>query len=189
MKKNTDGRLRHLPTFLLAAAIFILCAGFPAFSQQITRVAVLDMARVLAAFPKDMAALRNFENRKAEIQAEADRMAGQIKTLQSRKAILENSGDFMGADSLGLEITARTAELKAYVTARQNELDLLAKALSSNTSFVQKLGVIIAQVAEAEGYSVVLNLKPQDQNANIVLWNSPAIDITDKVILALGDSR
>lgn len=187
-RKTAVRNLRFL-TPLAAAAFFLLCAGLPAFSQQITRVAVLDMSRVLAAFPKDMAALRNFENRKADIQAEADKMAAQIKTMQSRKSLLENSGDILGADSLGLEIAAKTAELKAYVTARQNELDLLAKALSSNTSFVQKLGSIIAQVAEAEGYSIVLNLKPQDQNANIVLWNSAAIDITDKVILALGESR
>ena len=179
----------------LAARIGLVCAAFfvlvahPAFSQQITRVAVLDMARILSAFPKDTAALKNFETKKAEVQAEIDKKAAVIKDLQTRKADADSSGDTNQSNLLTLELARKTADLKDYVTARQNELDLLAKALSSSASFVQKLGATIAQVAEAEGYSLVMNLKPQDQNANVVLWNSPSIDITDKVIQALSAGR
>lgn len=172
--------------FRLAAlcAILFTLAGFPLAAQQITRVAVIDLARVMAAFPKDTAALKNFETRKAEVQTEVDRKAAEIKGLQAQKATADAAGDGAQSSTLAAEIAAKTASLKDYVAARQNELDLLAKALSSQASFVQKLGATISQVAEEEGYSLVLNLKPQDQNANIVLWNSPAIDITDKVIQA-----
>jgi|GEM_PF-213771 len=173
----------------LVCAIFFALAAHPVFSQQITRVAVLDMARVLSAFPKDTAALKNFETKKAEVQAEIDKKAAAIKDLQTRKADADAFGDMNQSDLLALELARKTADLKDYVTARQNELDLLAKALSSSASFVQKLGTTIAQVAEAEGYSLVVNLKPQDQSANIVLWNSPSIDITDKVIQALSSGR
>jgi len=166
--------------------LFLLLALYPVVSQQITRVAVLDMARVLAAFPKDTLALKDFETRKAEIQAEVDKEAAAIKGLQARKAAADTEGQSAESEVLATEIAARTYVLKEYLSARQNELDLLAKALSSSASFVQKLGMTIAQVAEAEGYSLVLNLKPQDQNANIVLWNSSSIDITDKVILAIS---
>lgn len=174
--------------WMLCAAFFLLAAA-PALSQQITRVAVLDMPRVLSAFPMDAAALKNFEARKAEMQAEVDRKAAEIKSLQSGKAEADASGDSEAAESLGGEIARRTAALREYVSARQGELDLLAKALSSNASFVQKLAATIAQVAEAEGYSLVLNLKSQDQSTNIILWNSPSIDITDKVIQALSAGR
>jgi outer membrane protein len=172
----------------LYAAIFMLSAQTLA-SQQITRVAVLDMSRVLAAFPKDTAALKNFEIKKAEVQAEVDRKAADLKKLQSKKAEADILGDREPLEFLTAELTRKTVELKEYITARQNELDLLAKALSSSTSFVQKLGSVIALVAEAEGYSLVLNLKTQDQSANIVLWNSASIDITDKVIQALSMAR
>ena len=60
---------------------------------------------------------------------------------------------------------------------------------SSNTSFIQKLNGMIAQVAEAEGFSLVLNLKPQDPSAAVVLWNSPSVDLTDKIIQAMAASR
>ena len=177
MNKNTK--------IFCASILFLLLVLYPVVSQQITRVAVLDMARVLAAFPKDTSALKDFETRKAEIQAEVDKEASAIKGLQARKATADSEGHSAEADVLSAEIAARTYALKEYLSARQNELDLLAKALSSSASFVQKLSTTIAQVAEAEGYSLVMNLKPQDQNANIVLWNSPSIDITDKVIQAI----
>ena len=176
--------------FRLAAlcAILFALAGFPLAAQQITRVAVIDLARVMAAFPKDTAALKNFETRKAEVQADVDRKAAEIKGLQAQKSTADAAGDAAQSASLASEIAAKTASLRDYVAARQNELDLLAKALSSQASFVQRLGSMISQVAEEEGYSLVLNLKPQDQGANIVLWNSPAIDITDKVIQAFSSS-
>lgn len=173
---------------LVLAAVFILTLQ-PLAAQQITRVAVIDMNRVLAAFPKDTAALKNFETRKAEVQAEVDGKAADLKKIQARKAEAEVLGDREQLDFLSAELTRKTADLKDYIASRQNELDILAKALSSNASFIQKLGSTIAQVAEAEGYSLVLNLKPPDQNAGIVLWNSASIDITDKVIQALSAGR
>lgn len=178
--------MRRYTKIFWAGLFFLLLALYPAVSQQITRVAVLDMARVLAAFPKDMAALKNFETRKAEVQADVDKEAAAIKGLQAAKAMAETEGRNEDALTLSAGIASRTAALKEYIAARQNELDLLAKALSSNASFVQKLSATIAQVAEAEGYSLVVNLKPQDQNANIVLWSSASIDITDKVIQAIS---
>lgn len=171
---------RALMLFLLTA---LATSGL--FAQQITRVAVLDLPRVLSTFPKEMAAVKNFEQKKAEVQSEADKRSADIKSLQSQKAEAEARGDAETVKTLEAEISRRTVALREYVQARQNELDLLAKALSSTTSFLQKLNSTIARVAEEEGYSLVLNLKPQDQASSLVLWNSPAIDITDKVIQAL----
>ncbi|HWR11625.1 MAG TPA: OmpH family outer membrane protein [Rectinemataceae bacterium] len=173
----------------LIGAILLILAVVPAAAQQITRAAVVDLSRVLAAFPKDTAALKSFEAKKAEVQIEADKRAAEIKSLQSKKADADVFGDSDLSQALAKEIGQKTSSLREYINARQNELDLLAKALSSSASFVQKLSSTIAQVAEAEGYSLVLNLKPQDQNANIVLWNSASIDITDKVIQAISSLR
>ncbi|HEY9054242.1 MAG TPA: hypothetical protein VIO60_05430, partial [Rectinemataceae bacterium] len=48
---------------------FFCASAVPLFSQQITRVAILDLARVMAVFPQDSAAIKAFEAKKAEIQA------------------------------------------------------------------------------------------------------------------------
>jgi outer membrane protein len=173
--------------FVLAAALS-LGVALQAGAQQITRVAVLDLSRVLAAFPQDAAAIKNFETRKAEVQAAVDAGTAEIKKLQAKKAEAEGSGESETARSLDQEITRKTAELREYAAARQNELELMAKALSSNASFLKKLNAKISQVAEAEGYALVLNTKP-DQGPGIVLWNSSAVDITDKVIQSLNADR
>jgi outer membrane protein len=183
---GAGARRRARSIILPALALFLLIGSGALQAQQITRVAVIDLARVLSAFPKDVAALKNFETKKAEVQAEVDRRSAEIKALQAKKADAQASGNGDGGNSYDAEIQRKINDLKDYATARQNELDLLAKALSSGASFLQKLNTTIAQVAEAEGYSLVLNLKPQDQNANIVLWNSASIDLTDKVIQALS---
>lgn len=174
---------------MLVLAAFLLLSLRPLAAQQITRAAVIDMNRVLAAFPSDTAALKNFETRKAQVQAEVDGKAAEIRKLQAKKAEAEVLDDRVQMEFLSSELARKTADLKEFISSRQNELDLLAKALSSNASFIQKLSSTIAQVAETEGYSLVLNLKPQDQNASIVLWNSASIDITDKVIQALSAGR
>lgn len=185
-KRRTAWRRPSKRLLSLAIAALSLLIAQPLAAQQITRIAILDLSRVLSYFSKEAAALKNFELKKAEVQAEVDRRTADIKLLQTKKSEAQAQGDAVLARITEDEIDRKTAELREYATARQNELDLLAKALSSGTSFLQKLNSTIAQVAESEGYSLVLNLKSQDQNANIVLWNSPSIDITDKVIQALA---
>lgn len=160
----------------------------PLAAQQMTRIAVIDMGRILDTFSNSASAVNSFAQKKAEIQTEVDKRAGEIKALQAKKAEAQSRSDTELAQSIDAEITKRTAELKEYVAARQNELDIMAKAISASGSFLQKIDSCVSQVAESEGYSIVLNLTPKDDN-NIIVWNSTAIDITDEVILALRQGQ
>jgi outer membrane protein len=175
---------RHLPVIL--AGIFLIGMSLPLNAQQITRVAVVNIARILAAFPIDQDSLKNFEAKKAEIQAEINAMTAEVRELSARKAELESMGAVLTAKHYGNEIDRKTQAVKEYAAQRQNELDIMAKVAGANLSFVQRLGSTIARVAEAEGYSLVLNLAPEDKKSDLVLWNSPSVDITDKVIQALS---
>ena len=168
----------------LPVLVFAIVALAGAGAQQITRVAVLDLPKVLAAFPKETVALRDFDTKKAEVQAEADRRVAEIKALQSRKAAADSAGDISLSASLDAETTKKTTDLKEYVRARQAELDIMAKALGMGATFLQRLDQQIKQVAETEGYSLVINLKP-DSSASQVLWFSSTVDITDRVIQAM----
>ncbi len=173
--------------FIVSLALF----GFeiqPLAAQQMTRIAVIDMDRILDTFSNSASAVNSFAQKKAEIQTEIDKRAGEIKSLQAKKAEAQSRSDSELAQSIDTEITKKTAELKEYVAARQNELDIMAKAISASDSFLQKLDSCVSQVAESEGYSIVLNLTPKDDN-NIIVWNSTAIDITDEVILALKQEQ
>jgi outer membrane protein len=173
---------RCIALLIAAAAVFLPVAM--AGAQQITRVAVLDLPKVVASFPQETAPLKQFEEKKAEIQAEADRQAAAIRSLQAQKQSAEQVGQWASAGILDAEIADRTQALKDYVRDRQAELELMAKVLGTGATFLQRLNQTIRQVAEAEGYSVVLNLKPESGTSQ-VLWYSGAVDLTDKVIQAV----
>ena len=73
-------------------------------------------------------------------------------------------------------------EIAIYET-RDKELESIKNRLSRSSSFQEQVYDEIRFIAESEGYSMVLNLK---ENTGI-LWYSPTVDITDKLISSLRD--
>jgi outer membrane protein len=170
-------------SFLLAGALCLAAAA--SWGQQITRIGVVDLARITTTYSKDSEALREFELKKALIQTEVDRMAEEIRRLQAQKVGAEQAGDKQGASRYDSEIFRKTESLKEFLKTKRAELDELAKRLESAGGFVEAVYKQIQLIAETEGYSLVLNLKSGDTLMSSVLWYSPMIDITDKVIQAL----
>ena len=72
-----------------------------------------------------------------------------------------------------------------YTRAKNIELENLEKRLESSNDFYTLLYSVIAKIAESDGYSMVLSL----QQADAVLWYSPSVDITEKVLAALATER
>jgi outer membrane protein len=163
--------------------IIVLLALFAAgasalYSQQLTRLAVVDLPTVYTVFFRDSKAVRDFEDRAALVQADFDRMTKEIQQLQRNKVDAEQAGDKAKALSLDAEIYKKSDFLREYYRVKTAELDDQRKKLSQSDEFLQQVLAEIRRVAESEGYSMVLNLK---ESAGI-LWYSPTVDITDKVI-------
>lgn len=156
-----------------------------AWAQQITRIAVVDLNRIIMSYSKDAQAMKDFETRKSQIQSEIDRMSEEIKKLQAQKVDADKASDKPLSSRLDSDIGKKTAILKDYIRSMQAELDDQAKKIASASPFVQEMYRQIQMIAETEGYSLVLNLKAADSVMSSVLWYSPMIDITDKVIQAL----
>ena len=166
---------------MVALALFV--AGVCAVSaQQITRFGVVDTARVYQAYFRNSAPVRNYETKKADFQNEINKRSDEIQKLRQQKVDYESSGNESAALRLDAEITKKTDSLTAYTNAKNTELESLKKSLQSSDAFYKKLYSTLERVAESEGISLVLSL----QQANGVLWYSSSVDITDKVISALG---
>jgi outer membrane protein len=163
---------------LFAAILLSLCTLLPLSAQQLTRFAVIDLPRVFTAFYRDSKAVRDFEERSAKVQADIDRMTVEIQGLQKQKVDAEAAKDSERALRLDTEINKKTDFLREFYRVKTAELDDQRKKLSQSTAFMQQVYDEIKLVAEGDGYSVVLNLK---ESAGI-LWYSPTVDITDKVI-------
>ncbi len=155
-------------------------------AQQLTRVAVVDMARLLASLPRDPAALRDFDLKKAEVQSEIDRMSDIIRSAQARKAEADRAGNSAVTTQAEAEIVSRTNELREYFRQKQAYLEDLARKIPASPVYVQQLSRQIQSVAEADGYSLVLSSRSGDSQTSPLVWYSPAIDITDMVLKSLA---
>lgn len=167
---------------LLVLAILGICAVAALSAQQITRIAVIDLQKVYMTYYKDSQAVRNFEEEKLRVQQEIQRMSDEIRQLESRRLELERGGDFTAAQQLAGQLIQKIQFLADYRRIKQNEIDEKGRNLAETNTFVQNLHRTISTVAEGEGYSIVVSSRNNDV---VVVWFSPMIDITDKVIQAL----
>jgi outer membrane protein len=168
---------------LLALAAALGPAG--AFAQQITRIAVVDLSKVISAYSKDAQAVKDFEQKKSQTQTDIDKMSAEIMRVMTQKADADKAGDKALSLKLRDDIDKKSKALTDFVSTKQMELDEQAKKLATGDLFSQSLYKQIQNVAETEGYSLVINLKSSDSVMNAVLWYSPMIDITADVIQAL----
>ena len=153
------------------------------FAQHLTRFAVVDLPRVYQAFLRDSKAVREFEDRSRRVQNEIDRMTKEIQDLKSRQADLILQGNQDQALRMDNEIFRKSEFLKEYYTLKTAELEEERRKLSQSDEFFKQVYDEIRYIAESEGYSMVINLK---ENTGI-LWYTPSVDITDKVIQNLLD--
>jgi outer membrane protein len=158
--------------------LFVCCCAGSVFAQQLTRFAVVDLPKVYSAFFRDSRAVREFEERSARVQTEIDRMTREIQELRSKHADLVLAGDQSQALRLENEINRKSDFLREYYTIKTAELEDQRKKLTQSGAFLEQVYGEIRFIAESEGYSMVLNLK---ENKDI-LWYSPTVDITDKLI-------
>ncbi|GHV81936.1 outer membrane protein [Spirochaetia bacterium] len=165
---------------LLLMTLYLgLSGGLSSLSaQQLTRFAVVDLAKVYTSFFRDSRAVREFEERSARVQVEIDRMTAEIQTLKSSQLDAQAKGDEARALRLENEIYRKSEYLKDYFQTKTAELTDQKNKLAQSGSFLAQVESEIRYIAESEGYSMVLNLK---ENTGI-LWYSPTVDITDKLI-------
>ena len=111
---------------------------------------------------------------------------GVVDTARVYQAYFRNSAPVRNYESkkaeFQTEINKKTDALTEYTNTKNVELESLKKNLQNSDAFYKKLYGVLEKVAENEGYSMIMSL----QQANAVLWYSPSVDITEKVIAELG---
>jgi outer membrane protein len=161
-----------------ALACFLFVGlGLSSEAQQLTRFAVVDLPKVYSSFFRDSRAVREWEERSARIQADIDRMKAEIQSLQSAQLDASTNGDESRALMLENDIYRKSEYLKEYFRIKTAELNDQKNKLAQSGTFLDQIYSEIRFIAESEGYSMVLN----KENTGI-LWYSPTVDITEKVI-------
>ena len=76
-------------TVVLICVLFACAFGL--FAQQITNFGVVDTARVYTTYFRESSAVRNYEAKKSEFQAEIDKKTAELKNMQQMRS-LKNCG-------------------------------------------------------------------------------------------------
>ena len=148
------------------------------YSQQITRFALVDLPKVYTEFFRESTAVRQFEEKSAKVQAEIDKLTKEIQDLRSKYVDAVQSNNESEALRLENLIYRKSEFLKEYYQAKTAELDDQRSKLMQSGSFLDQVYDEIRYIAESEGYTMVLNKK----NNPSIVWYSPSIDITEKLI-------
>lgn len=175
------GEVMGIRKTVFFVAALIVCGSVFA-QQKITNFGVIDTERVYAAFSHNSAKMKNYEKAQSDVQAELDRRTEEIRAIQTK---IQEAQELNLSDDVKKyqnELRTKAAALKTYKDSKEKELASMKKSLSQNDEFYKKLNSTLRRIAENEGLSMILNV----DNNQFILWYSPAVDITDKVIDALS---
>jgi outer membrane protein len=169
----------------LIIILVALTASTQINAQQITRVAVIDLQKVYMTYFKDSMAVRSFEEEKLRVQVEITRLNTEIKDLQHKRLDVISAGDSAALKAFDEALYRKAQFLSDYVKIKQADLDAKAQTLSKSDSFIQMLYRTVQTISETEGYSLVISSRDASDVGSSVIWFSPMIDISDKIIQAL----
>ena len=159
----------------------LLCWGvvFSLSAQaSITRFAVVDMNRITEAFADQLPEIKVFKEKRDKIQAEIDKQGKELQELNVKLAEAKESGNQNQIRNLENQIRTKTQNLQTYIKNNFAELEKERERLLKNEALMNQILPIVRSVAESEGYSMVLS---RTEGSGII-WYSPAVDITNKVI-------
>ena len=142
------------------------------------KVGFVNTQRIFRDAPAAQKAAKKLEGEFAKRDQDLQRMTKQLQTLQEN---LEKNSLTMSETErrnkekefgeLSREFQRRQREFREDLNLRQNE---------ENAAIIEKANKAIKQIAEAEKYDLIV----QD-----VVWVSPRLDITDKIIKALSEGN
>lgn len=161
---------------LLVALMALLPATQVAASE--VRIGYVNTQRIFRDAPVAQKAAKKID---AEFSKRDQDLQGMAKRLQALQESLEKNGVTMSEterknkerdlNDLSRDFQRKQREFREDLNLRQNE---------ENAAIIERANKAIKQIAEAEKYDLIV----QD-----VVWVSPKLDITDKVIKALSDAK
>ncbi len=142
------------------------------------KVGYVNTQRIFRDAPAAQKAAKKLESEFSRRDEELQRLAKQLQSLQEnleRNSVTMAESDRRAKEKefgdLSRDFQRRQREFREDLNLRQNE---------ENAAVIEKANRAIKQIAEADKFDLIL----QD-----VVWVSPRLDITDRVIKALADGK
>ena len=166
-------KIKSLVLASLMSALFVTGVG-----ASELKVGYVNTQRIFRDAPAAQKAAKKLESEFSKRDQELQRMGKQLQSLQEnleKNAVTMAEGDRRTKEKefgeLSREFQRKQREFREDLNLRQNE---------ENAAVIEKANRAIKQIAESEKYDLIL----QD-----VVWVSPKLDITDRVIKVLIEGK
>lgn len=162
--------------WLAACAIAVACA--PAAAQDALKIGFVNTERILRDAAPAKSAQQKLEQEFSRREKELQDMAGRMKSLGER---IERDATVM-SDADRLKRQREFSDLEKEFQRKQREFreDLNQRRNEELAQVIDRANRVIKQIAEQEKYDMIL------QEA---VFASPRVDITEKVLRALGNGK
>jgi len=164
----------------IATLLVALTAAMPALEAVAAelKVGYVNTQRIFRDAPAAQRAAKKIEAEFSKRDQDLQRMAKQLQSLQEsleKNAVTmaesERRTKERDLNELSREFQRKQREFREDLNLRQNE---------ENAAIIERANKSIKQIAESEKYDLIL----QD-----VVWVSPRLDITERVIKALSEAK
>ncbi|MBK7564466.1 MAG: OmpH family outer membrane protein [Propionivibrio sp.] len=149
-----------------------------ALASEAVKIGYVNTQRIFRDAPTAVKAAKKLESEFSKRDQDLQRMAKQIQSLQEsleKNALTmvetERRAKEKDLNELTREFQRKQREFREDLNLRQNE---------ENAAIIEKANKAIKQLAESEKYDLIV----QD-----VVWVSPKLDVTDKIIKALSEGK
>lgn len=162
---------------LLVALLVSLPVSYVSASESV-KIGYVNTQRIFRDAPAAVKAAKKieaeFSKRDQELQRMAKQLQGMQETLEKNAVTMADSdrrAKEKELNELSREFQRKQREFREDLNLRQNE---------ENAAIIEKANKAIKQLAESEKYDLIV----QD-----VVWASPKLDITEKIIKALASEN
>jgi outer membrane protein len=166
---------KKIATLLVALAVAMPIA--PAVAAEM-KIGYVNTQRIFRDAPAAQKAAKKIESEFSKRDQDLQRMAKQLQGLQEgleKNAVTMSESDRRNKEremnDLSRDFQRKQREFREDLNLRQNE---------ENAAIIEKANKAIKAIAEADKFDLIL----QD-----VVWVSPKLDITDKVIKSLSEGK
>lgn len=164
---------------LLFVCVILLVPSF-VFSEQLSKIGVVQISRIIENFPTNSQAFQELNRLKEEYDENLPLYSEYLNQLNLQLIEMKNEGDEAEILKQESEIEAYENFMVEYHEAMNKRIANAREKLKDGSGIVESIFSSISFIAVNEGYSLILDAAEQN-----IIWYSPEIDITDKVIQRL----
>ncbi|MDX9801093.1 MAG: OmpH family outer membrane protein [Spirochaetia bacterium] len=155
----------------------LLFSALSLYPQQITKIGIINYSKVISSISGDSRALQEIERLIKSYEEGVAAIKNDITALEERKLYYTNLNNEMDVLKMDEQINKKQQYLKEYSRLKLANIEERKKRMMMSTEFLGEILDKIENIAETEGFSVIMNSRDPD-----LIWWSHSVDITDKVI-------